>query len=156
MAYLILLALLLVPLVEVTLFIVIGGILGLWPTLCLAVSTAFAGTALIRQQGIGILTRAQAEFANNRLPVNELFDTLCLFIAGALLLTPGFATDIFGASLLLPAFRRRFLAILGHFAQVHRGSRTSTTHADNSPVIDGEYEDVSPDESKPHRRLDHH
>tara|TARA_Y100000588_G_scaffold207329_1_gene221127 strand:+ start:325 stop:795 length:471 start_codon:yes stop_codon:yes gene_type:complete len=154
MAYLILLALLLVPLVEVALFIVIGGVLGLWPTLCLAVGTAFAGTTLIRQQGLGILTRAQAEFANNCLPINELFDALCLFIAGALLLTPGFATDIFGASLLVPTFRRWLRAVLGSFIQGHRGSGTDTTHADSGPIIDGEYEDVSTDESKTRRRLD--
>tara|TARA_B100000686_G_scaffold340265_1_gene415692 strand:- start:3318 stop:3788 length:471 start_codon:yes stop_codon:yes gene_type:complete len=154
MAYLILFALLLVPLVEVTLFIVIGGVLGLWPTLCLAIGTAIAGTALIRQQGLGILTRAQAEFANNHLPINELFDALCLFIAGTLLLTPGFATDIFGASLLVPPFRVGLRAVLGRIIQGHRSPGAGTTRADNGPIIDGEYEDVSADESKTQPRLD--
>lgn len=154
MAYLILFALLLVPLVEVTLFIVIGGFLGLWLTLCLAVGTALAGTTLIRQQGLGILTRAQTEFASNHLPINELFDALCLFIAGALLLTPGFATDMLGASLLVPTVRRWLRAVLGRFIQSYRGSGAGPTHTDISPIIDGEYEDVSTNDLKTERHLD--
>ena len=81
MAYLIFPAILLVPLIEIALFIVVGGVIGLWPTLALAVITAFLGTFLIRRQGLSIIARAQSELANNRLPVAELFDGF-VFVRG--------------------------------------------------------------------------
>ncbi len=151
MAYLILIALLLVPVVEVALFIVLGSVLGLWPTLSLAVATALAGTALIRHQGFGVLARAQAAFADNRLPVAELFDALCLFVAGALLLTPGFATDLAGALLLVPALRRELRSLLLRFVQVRHTQGGRATDRDGAPIIDGDYQDISDDDATTHR-----
>ena len=142
MARLVLLVLLLVPLVEVALFILLGGILGLWPTLGLAVATALAGAALIRHQGFAILARAQAELASRRLPVAELFDALCLFLAGALLLTPGFATDVAGGLLLVPGLRAALRALLLRLVLPHR-ARAAGGEADGAPVIEGEYRDIS-------------
>ena len=148
MARLVLLVLLLVPLVEVALFILLGGILGLWPTLGLAVATALAGAALIRHQGFAILARAQAELASRRLPVAELFDALCLFLAGALLLTPGFATDFAGALLLVPALRATLRALLLRLVLPHRGGAADGAD-DGAPVIEGEYRDVSAEDPAP-------
>lgn len=150
MARLVFLVLLLVPLVEVALFILLGGILGLWPTLGLAVATALAGAALIRRQGFAILARAQAEVASRRLPVAELFDALCLFLAGALLLTPGFATDFAGALLLVPALRATLRALLLRLVLPHRGGAADGEHG-GAPVIEGEYRDISGDRP-PERR----
>ena len=142
MARLVFLLLLLVPLVEVALFILLGGILGLWPTLGLAVATALAGAALIRHQGFAILARAQAELASRRLPVAELFDALCLFLAGALLLTPGFATDFAGALLLVPGLRATLRALLLRLVVPGRAG-AAAGQADGAPVIEGEYRDIS-------------
>lgn len=142
MARLVLLVLLLVPLVEVALFILLGGILGLWPTLGLAVATALAGAALIRHQGFAILARAQAELASRRLPVAELFDALCLFLAGALLLTPGFATDVAGGLLLVPGLRAALRALLLRLVLPRQGA-AADGEADGAPVIEGEYRDIS-------------
>ena len=101
----ILLSFILVPLIEIGVFIQVGGLIGLWPTLGLIVLTAVVGTALLRQQGLSTLRRARETMARHELPVNEVFDGVCLVAAGALLLTPGFITDALGTALLLPPFR---------------------------------------------------
>ncbi len=111
MALWILLAFIGVPLIEIALFIKVGGLIGLWPTIAIVIVTALAGTALIRHQGFNPLQRAQQEMDAHRLPVRELFDGVCLLFAGALLLTPGFLTDAVGFALLLPPLRR----LLGNY-----------------------------------------
>ena len=157
MAYLIFLAILLVPLIEIALFIVVGGVIGLWPTLALSVITAFLGTFLIRRQGLSIIARAQSELANNRLPVAELFDGLCLFVAGALLLTPGFATDTIGGLLLIPHLRQWLRSSLARHVHLSQpGLRTGATGNEDGRVIDCDFEDLTEDEPKPPTRgIDH-
>ena len=98
-----------IPLIEIYLFIQVGGAIGVWSTIGLVVLTALIGTALLRQQGLATLARAQSELDQQHLPVRELFDGVCLLVGGLLLLTPGFLTDALGFSLLLPPLR----AVLG-------------------------------------------
>jgi UPF0716 protein FxsA len=105
MAGYLLLALILVPLSEIAVFIEVGEALGLAPTLVIVVLTAVAGAALLRRQGLDTLRRAEASLARGEAPVAEVFDGLCLLLAGALLLTPGFVTDAVGGLLFLPALR---------------------------------------------------
>jgi len=111
MAFWILLAFIGVPLVEIALFIQVGGFIGLWPAIAIVIATAMAGTALIRRQGLNTLRRAQREMDAQQLPVRELFDGVCLLFAGAMLLTPGFLTDAAGFVLLAPPLRR----LLGNY-----------------------------------------
>lgn len=98
-----------VPLIEIYLFIQVGGWIGVWPTIGLVVLTAVIGTAMLRHQGMSTLARAQAELQEDRLPIREIFNGFCLIAGGMLLLTPGFLTDALGFALLLPPAR----AILG-------------------------------------------
>ena len=145
----ILLALIAVPMVEIGLFIVVGTRIGLWPTLSLVVLTAIVGTALLRAQGISVLRRAQAALARSEMPVVELIEGACLLFAGALLLTPGFATDAFGLLLLIPAVRLGMGRYIWRRLSAHGGVHI---HAQGGagrggPVIDGEFEDLSPDRS---------
>ncbi len=105
MALVIFLALIGVPVIEIAVFIEIGGRIGLWWTVGLVVLTAVIGTALLRHQGLSTLARARASLDQGKLPVRELLDGVCLLIAGALLLTPGFVTDAVGALLLVPPLR---------------------------------------------------
>ena len=72
-----------VPIIEIVLFIEVGGRIGLGPTISVVVLTAFAGTFLLRQQGLATLRRAQASLEENRFPLDEVFDGLCLVGAGA-------------------------------------------------------------------------
>ena len=145
MAIYIFLALVLVPLVEIGVFIELGSWLGLWPTLGIVVLTAIIGTALLRHQGLKTLARAQASLRDNRLPLREMFDALCLFAAGLLLLTPGFVTDALGGLLLLPIVRtwlRRALARRAFHA--HEGP----PDVSGGPVIDGEYHHIPPEDDR--------
>lgn len=95
-----------VVLLEIALFIQVGSWIGVAPTLALILLTAVIGVTLLRWQGISVLMRAQRQLADGSLPVFEVFEGLCLVIAGALLLAPGFFTDALGALLLVPAVRR--------------------------------------------------
>lgn len=98
-------AFLVVPVLEIAVFIQVGGLIGLWPTVALVLFTAVAGTTLLRVQGLAVLQRARASLERNELPMQEVFDGLCLVLAGALLLTPGFVTDTLGLLLFLPPVR---------------------------------------------------
>jgi len=145
---LLLLLLIGVPIIEIALFIEIGGYIGLWPTLATILVTAVIGAALVRRQGLATLAKAQAEVDAGRPPVRELFDGVCILIAGALLLTPGFMTDAVGLALLIPGFRtvlgRRLLELIKA-----RGGTTVHWHIEStrtrgtSTVVDAEFEDLT-------------
>ena len=111
----ILLAFIAVPVFEIAIFIQIGDVIGLWWTLALVVATAIGGTLMLRSQGLTTLHRAQAHIAQGRMPLREVFDGLCLLMAGALLLTPGFVTDTAGSLLFLTPIR----TLLGYMVARH-------------------------------------
>lgn len=96
---------LLVPLVEIGLFISLGQLIGLWPTLLGVVLTALIGSAIIRVQGLSLLAEIQRTSAAGILPAQQLAEGMMIGIAGALLLTPGYFTDLCGFLLLVPAVR---------------------------------------------------
>jgi UPF0716 protein FxsA len=101
---------------------------------------------MMRQQGMGVLRRAQQQLAEGALPVMEVFEGLCLLIAGALLLTPGFFTDALGALLLVPAARRALYRRLRHRIEAHvmdvSGPREDGAPARRGPTIEAEYEHI--------------
>ena len=158
MAGLILLLFIAVPIAEIVIFIEAGDLIGLWATLLMVVLTAIVGTAILRHQGMSALRRAEAALQRNELPMEEVVTGICLLVAGALLLTPGFLTDSIGFALLAPPFRR-FLGslVFHHFVNSGRTSiwmaraDTSGHSPNNSPsdtagpgtVIDGEFYEVN-------------
>ena len=141
-----------VPLLEIALFIKVGGWIGLGPTLALIVLTAIIGVWMLRQQGIGVLMRAQRQLADGVLPVLEVFEGLCLVIAGALLLTPGFFTDTVGVLLLVPAVRRALYRRVRSHVEAHvvDVSRPAPGRPPQGPTIEAEYEWI--DEADPAAR----
>lgn len=100
-----LLALIVVPIAEIALLIKVGGLIGTWQTVGLVILTAVLGTALFRAQGTRVLLRAQEVMAQGAFPAKELFDGMCILVAGVLLFTPGFITDTLGLALLVPGLR---------------------------------------------------
>ncbi|MEZ5174926.1 MAG: FxsA family protein [Acidimicrobiia bacterium] len=94
-----------VPIIEIVLFIVVGGWIGIWPTLLIVVLTAVIGSAMVSRQGRGAWRQLQAEIARGESPSRTLVHGAMILVAGALLLTPGFLTDLVGFLLLIPAFR---------------------------------------------------
>jgi len=145
-----------IPVAEIALFIQVGDLIGLWPTLGFILLTAVVGTILVRAQGIAILGRIQAETQQGRLPVGDLISGACLVVAGLLLVTPGFLTDFLGFCLLIP-FARTALgatavgAMMKNRGSVHFSSTAFHGHAQgprgphSSDTIDGEYTVVEPD-----------
>ncbi|NLN16898.1 MAG: FxsA family protein [Firmicutes bacterium] len=105
MVYL-LLALILLPTLELALLIELGRQVGTWPTIGLVLGTGVVGTALAKSQGMAVLHRMAAELNEGQIPAEGLFDGLLIFIGGLLLATPGLITDTAGLLLLLPWTRR--------------------------------------------------
>ncbi|OOE80872.1 membrane protein FxsA [Salinivibrio siamensis] len=100
-----LLLFILVPVIEIGLFIQVGGWLGLWPTLALVLITAFVGASLVRSQGLMTLASVQDRLNRGELPAQQILEGVMLAVAGVLLLTPGFMTDAMGMLVLLPGPR---------------------------------------------------
>ncbi|HEQ3484289.1 TPA: membrane protein FxsA [Vibrio cholerae] len=97
-----------VPVIEIALFIQVGGVLGVWPTIALVLLTAIVGASLVRSQGLQTLLTVQQRLAQGQLPAQQILEGVMLAVAGVLLLTPGFFTDILGMLVLLPAPRAYF------------------------------------------------
>jgi len=94
-----------VPAVELVLLIKLGGLIGLLATVAIIFFTGALGATLARWQGLSVLRQIQTQMAQGRLPTNALFDGVIILLAGALLLTPGFLTDIVGFLSLVPGVR---------------------------------------------------
>ncbi len=138
-----LIAFIAVPLIEIALFIQIGGFLGLWPTLLIVVLTAVLGTYLVRQQGMQVLGQLRNQMQDLQDPTEPLAHGAMILFSGALLLTPGFFTDAVGFSLLIPAVRHNvFHAVRGRV--IHQSFSAGPRHPSHqSDVIDGDYTDVT-------------
>lgn len=96
---------LVVPLLELFLIVQAAGSFGALPTIALLVLVSVAGTLLIRWQGTSLARSLVATVQRGRIPRTELVDGALLLVAGTLLLTPGFLTDVVGLALLLPPVR---------------------------------------------------
>jgi UPF0716 protein FxsA len=97
------------PIVEIALFIVVGGAIGVLPTLLLVILAAVAGVGLIRMQGLNALGRLETAVDRGEDPVGPIADGALKVIAGLLLVVPGFLTDAVGLLLLLPPVRRALM-----------------------------------------------
>jgi UPF0716 protein FxsA len=148
-----LIAFVVMPLIEIAVFIQVGGWIGLWPTLGLIVLTAIVGTWMLRRQGFAVLRRAQQQLEQGGIPLGEVFEGFCLVIAGALLLTPGFVTDAIGGALLLPPVRAwLYRALGGHLraAAMPGGHRPPPGRRapEGGPVVEGDYETLDDAEER--------
>lgn len=101
-----------VPIAELAVIIQVGGWIGLWPTLALLVADSVLGAVLMRSQGRAAWRRFNLTVAEGRIPAREVIDGILVIFGGALLLTPGFITDIVGILLLLPPTRALLRALL--------------------------------------------
>ena len=95
----------LVPIAELAVIIRVGGEIGVLPTVALLVLDSILGSLLLRSQGRSAWERFSAALAVGRIPHREILDGVLVIFGGALLLTPGFLTDVLGLLLLVPATR---------------------------------------------------
>jgi UPF0716 protein FxsA len=133
---------LLVPIAELYVIIQVGEAIGLGWTVVLLIADSVLGSLLLRTQGRAVWRRFNEVLAQGRVPHREVVDGVLVIFGGALLLTPGFLTDIVGVSFLLPPTRaiiRRFLVRrLGRRAQVR------TTRGYDVEGTAREYDDPAP------------
>ena len=145
------LILIIVPIIEITLFVQIGEAIGLSWTLLIILATAMLGARAIRRQGIEALVRAQAQMVNGQPPMGEIVHGVLILIAGILLLTPGFMTDTLGFLLLFPAARVFVLELAASFLLPKLFSgisarRQGAQKPTDTKTIDGDYRVEDPDD----------
>lgn len=149
------LILLAVPVIEIALFIELGGWLGTWPTIGLVVLTAVIGSILLRQQGLQALRDVQGRLASGEDPGRLLADGAMILVAGALLLTPGFFTDAIGFALLIPWVRAAVWGWIRTRVKVTQASFTSSAGPSGGPfrgggqTVDGTWSEAEPANSQP-------
>ncbi|WP_345874614.1 FxsA family protein [Shewanella algae] len=95
----------LIPVVELSVLIRVGEVLGSWNTVALVILTAVVGVSLVRSQGLSTLMSVQKKLAAGEAPGQEIVEGMMLAMAGILLLIPGFVTDLIGLILLTPITR---------------------------------------------------
>ena len=138
-----------VPIIEIALFIQIGGFLGFWVTMLIVILTAIIGTRLVKSQGLNAIKDVQTSFVNGENTANSLINGALILVAGVLLLTPGFFTDFIGLTFLIPStrslwikygikyFKNRVLFDAGN----HQASRAKNTSTQQD-IIDADYTDL--------------
>jgi len=134
----ILLSIILIPIVEIYLFIEIGGKIGAFNTISLIFITAFVGVLYARYEGFNTLRSAMSQMVKNELPIYEIISGAALAFAALLLIIPGFATDLVGFLIIFPPTR---YILFKKFKNKH-----SDKKYDKEDLIEGESEDI--DENK--------
>ena len=135
------------PLIEIGLFVEIGGRLGLWPTLGLVLGTAALGIAVLRAQGDRAQAGLRQAMAGIGNPAVPLAQEALILVAGGLLILPGFFTDALGLLLLLPPMRKLLIARLSKrvvvqgFGTMAQGPRPTP---EGGQVIDGDFQEIDP------------
>ena len=112
MLFKLLLAFTLIPVVEIYLLIEVGGVIGALNTVALVIATGFAGAYLAHLQGMQTMMQVKISLQEGVMPAEQLLDALLIFVAGIVLLTPGFITDAAGLLLLIPQSRNNFKRFL--------------------------------------------
>lgn len=133
------LVVLLIPFAEIYLLIQVGGVIGAFPTILLVVFTAVLGAWLLRQQGFATFHRFQESLAQGVIPAYEMVEGPIILVGGALLLTPGFITDMIGFACLIPSLRRKIAQYVIENYLVQAGGQFQQARAAENNVLEGEF-----------------
>ena len=136
----VLIALILVPILEIYLFIKIGGQIGAFNTISLIFITAIIGVIYARYEGLNTLRSGFSQLIKNEAPVYEIISGAAIAFAALLLIIPGFATDLFGFLLIFPLTRKLI------FGKVINKFKNETKI--KKPYIEGEFEDIEEDDER--------
>ena len=136
----VLLSIILVPIVEIYLFIKIGAKIGAFNTILLIFITAITGIIYARYEGLNTLRTAYSQMIKQETPAYEIISGAAIAFAALLLIIPGFATDIIGFLIILPITRK---LILGKVS-----TKIKKKEPDNNNFIDGEFEDIEDDDER--------
>ena len=130
----------LLPVIEIYLFIKIGSQIGAFSTIFLIFTTAVIGIYYAKYEGLNTLKSGFIQISKNKTPAYEVISGAAIAFAAILLIIPGFLTDIFGFLLILP-LSRKFI-----FSKLERKFKTQNNQKNN--FIDGEYEDIEDDDDR--------
>ena len=131
-----------VPLIEIYLFIQVGGMIGAFPTVVLVIVTAILGVSLLRAQGFQTMAKFQQEVTTGQLPATTMLEGVALIFGGALLLTPGFLTDGIGFLCLIPITRKTIISwVFKNMTITSHGfqSGVNPRRPSDPNIIEGEY-----------------
>jgi UPF0716 protein FxsA len=137
----VLLVVLIVPFAEIYLLLGVGSIIGAFPTIVLVVFTAVLGAWLLRQQGFATFRRFQESLARGEIPAYEMIEGPLILVGGALLLTPGFITDILGLACLIPSTRKKIAQYIieHHLVVADAAAGFGQGKAAQGNVLEGEF-----------------
>lgn len=142
----ILLAILLLPLVDIASFVVVGPRLGVSGTLLLVVLSVMTGIAVLRRSGLRAVERLRSTLVDGRQAVPETIDAALLALAGVLFILPGFASDILALLLLLPPVRdlitRQLMAKFKQYGTVVTTHASGPSGSPGGKVIDVDYDEI--------------
>ena len=135
-----LITLILIPIIEIYLFIEIGGQIGAFNTISLIFITAIIGVIYARYEGLNTLRSGFSQLIRNEAPVYEIISGAAIAFAALLLIVPGFATDLFGFLLIFPPTRKLI------FGKIINKFKNETKN--KKPYIEGEFEDINEDDER--------
>ena len=135
-----LIALILIPIIEIYLFIEIGGQIGAFNTISLIFITAIIGVIYARYEGLNTLRSGFSQLIKNEAPIYEIISGAAIAFAALLLIVPGFATDFFGFLLIFPLTRKLI------FGKIINKFKNETKN--KKPYIEGEFEDIKEDDER--------
>ena len=138
----VILTIILVPIIEIYLFMKIGSQIGAFNTISLIFITAILGIFYARYEGLNTLKSGISQLVKNQVPAYEFISGAAIAFASLLLIIPGFATDLIGFLLIIPFTRK---LILG---KISKNIETKTETKKEKPFIEGEYEDIKDEDDR--------
>ena len=145
MFLLLLIIFILIPVIEISLFIEIGSFIGSFNTILLIFTTALIGVYFVRQQGISTYSKLYNQLQNQEAPIQTMFEGLVILRSGILLITPGFFTDTLGFLGLIPLTRVIFIKIVANSVLSRYGMKNQNP---DDVSIEGDFEEINDDEDK--------
>lgn len=140
----------LIPLIDLYILVQIGSKIGTLNAIALCLLTAFVGAALAKSQGVATMQKVQENLNRGLMPAEDILDAVLIFLAGLVLLTPGFMTDIFGLLILFPVTR-------GYFKRMLRAQFENMKNNPNIHVVHHNSEFTAwTNQEQPKRRIDDH
>ncbi len=136
----VILLIILIPIVEIYLFIKIGSIIGAFNTISLILLTAITGIIYARYEGLNTLRSAFTQLVRNEIPTYEIISGAIITFAALLLIIPGFATDIIGFFLIFPLTRKIILKKIS--------KKIKKDKKEKNNFIEGEFEDIDDDDER--------
>jgi len=131
-----------IPFAEIMVFFAVGEHIGFFTALMLAFLTAILGGIIVKYQGLKTILSVRGSLGKGKLPAGALFDGLCLVAAAAMLITPGFITDILGFSLLIPPVRAVLRALIAKRTTLFTPAKGES----DAYILEGDYETIDPND----------